>query len=198
MLVILVVSALVYLGFRNSSSAQFWKRQGAIRELNETMRFLFHQAIADRSFYEIEFDLEKSTYKVGVLRPEPGADDRLQEVAQDAGNITLELNAFLNPSYGESYTVIPPPNFPSMGEPRQLPDGLTIEAVYTPTGWIRRSEKKKARMRFSPRGFAEFTVLHLLMGGEQEMTLVNNPFTGLTQLHPGFKDYEWTFAEKKK
>ncbi|MCI5066709.1 prepilin-type N-terminal cleavage/methylation domain-containing protein [bacterium] len=197
MLVIAVVGALLVFGVRNTSSARLWKRQAALRELNETMRFLFHQAVADQTFYQIEFDLERSTYTVGALRPEPGADDRFREIAADAGNISLELNAFVNPSSGETYTVIPPPDFPSLGMPRPLPEGLTLEAIYTPQGWVRRGEEQRVRMRFSPRGFAEFIVLHLQLGGVQEMTLVNNPFTGLTSTYPEWRDYEWTFGNRE-
>jgi len=195
-LVIAVVSALLLFGLRKTSSAQFWRRQAALRELSETMRFLFHQAVADQSFYQIEFDLERGTYTVGAIRPEPESDKRFQELAADAGNITLELNAFLNPSYGETHTVIPPPNFPSLGKPRQLPAGITFEEIYTPKGWTRRSEKKKVRIRFSPRGFSEFMVIHLLLGGEGKKTIVNNPFTGLTQIFDDWKDYKWTFGKK--
>jgi type II secretory pathway pseudopilin PulG len=196
-LVILVVSALFFVGLRSSSTPQFWQRQAALRELNETMRFLFHQAVADQTYYQIEFDMSSSTYTVGAIIPEPETDERLADFAGDAGNISLELNAFLNPSYGETHTVIPPPEFPSLGTPRQLPNGIRIEAIYTPKGWTRREEEKKVRMRFSPKGFAEFIALHILIGDKQEMTLVNNPFTGLTQTFNEWKDYEWTFAEKK-
>gem|GEM_PF-737406 len=196
-IVILVISALFFVGFGSSSSPQFWRRQAALRELNETMRFLFHQAVADQTYYQIEFDLKSSTYTVGAIIPEPETDERLAEFGGDAGNISLELNAFLNPSYGQTHTVIPPPTFPSLGDPRQLPKGIQIEAIYTPKGWTRRSEDKLVRIRFSPKGFAEFVALHLLIGDKQEMTLVNNPFTGITQTFNEWKDFEWTFAEKK-
>ncbi|MCB0319417.1 MAG: prepilin-type N-terminal cleavage/methylation domain-containing protein [Bdellovibrionales bacterium] len=196
-IVILIVSALLLLGIRNSPASRFWRQEAALRELSETFRFLFHQAIADQSFYRIEFDLEKGSYTIGVIRPEPDSDERFQDIAEGAGNISLELNAFLNPSLGVTHTFIPPPDFPSLGEERILPAGIVIEKIYVPSGWVSREEGQKVHVHFSPRGFAEFAVLHIRENGEREITLVNNPFTGLTKVQSGFRDYEWTYGKKE-
>jgi prepilin-type N-terminal cleavage/methylation domain-containing protein len=195
-IVISIVGGLLILGVRSSASIQFWRQQAALRELTEAFRFLFHQAMADQSFYRIEFDLEKNSYIIGIVRPEPEDDERFQDIAADAGRITLELTAFLNPSVGETHTIIPPPDFPSLGEERFLPEGLNIDKIYTPLGWQGQPQSKKVYVHFSPRGFAEFTVLHLKQAGK-ELTMVNNPFTGIISIQEGFRDYEWTHGKKQ-
>lgn len=108
-MVVLIIGILFGLFYRGSSTVLYWRQQGALREIRELMQFLHYQAVADQAFYRLEFDLEKNSYRVGALRPEYEEDDRLAEISQDAGRISLELAAYLNPVLGSTHTMIPPP-----------------------------------------------------------------------------------------
>ena len=166
---------------------------------SEVIEFLHHQAVADQAFYRMEFDLKNHTYKVGVFRSGPIVEDEsLSVLASDAGNLTLELAAFLNPSTGQEGTMIPPPSFPSLAEPVDLAPDLTIDSIRTMRGKKIASEGGKAFIMFSPRGFSEFAVLHIAAGEYKKITILVNPFTGLTEIFKGdeFKDFEWTFGRK--
>lgn len=197
-IVITIVGLMLFIGLQSTSTVQYWRQQAAIREITESFRFLFQQAMADQSYYRIEFDLKTNSYTIGVVRGEPEDDERFQDIASDAGRISLELTAFLNPSVGETHTIIPPPDYPSLGEPKQLPEGLIIEKIYTPQGWHSRPQSEKVYVHFAPRGFAEFTVLHLRQAKTRELTLVNNPFTGSITIQEGFRDYKWTYGRESK
>ena len=55
-----------------------------------------------------------------------------------------------------------------------------------------------AYIRFSPRGFSEFSVIHLKLANEKDVTILVNPFTGEADIIRGYKDYEWTYGRNKK
>ncbi len=177
----------------------YWRQEGFLRELSDTLTFLHQQAVADQAFYRMEFDLEANTFVVGAIRPESDLNGQgIQGIAEDAGNLTLELAAYLNPSLGSTYTVIPPPSFPSLGEEKHLPDGITVQDIRTRTGKFTASDAKKVALMFSPRGFSEFAVIHLQLARQQQATILLNPFTGSTDLYREYKDFEWTYDSKKK
>ena len=54
-----------------------------------------------------------------------------------------------------------------------------------------------AYIRFSPRGFSEFAVIHLRTAAGKEITILINPFTGEAQIIREYKDFEWTYGKKK-
>ena len=177
----------------------YWRQEGFLREISDTLTFLHQQAVADQAFYRMEFDLEANSFVVGAIRPESDLNSGgIQGIAEDAGNLTLELAAYLNPSLGTTYTVIPPPSFPSLGEEKKLPDGITIQDIRTRQGKFDVSEAKKVALLFSPRGFSEFAVIHLKLNNNQSATILMNPFTGATDLYREYKDFEWTYDAKKK
>lgn len=176
----------------------YWNEETFIRRLSETMVFLHHQAIADQSFYQLEFDFEKNTYRIGVLRADDDLNTDLQDIAEDAGVITLELAAYLNPSVGQDFTLIPPPGFPSLAEPFKFPPDMFIERLRTVRGITERGEGSVDYIRFSPRGFSEFAVIHLGIGGSGQRTILVNPFTGDTEIFQGFKDFEWTYGRSSE
>jgi len=175
----------------------YWNEESFIRRLSETIVFLHHQSIADQSFYELEFDFEKNTYRIGVLRSDNDLSTEVQEVSQDAGAISLELAAFLNPSIGKDYTIIPPPGFPSLGTPVEFPPDTVVERLRTMRGITERSKGARDYIRFSPRGFSEFAVIHLRIRDKGQRTILVNPFTGNTEIFNGFRDFEWTYGRKK-
>ena len=134
-IVIIIAGALFALfGFQPGIFA-YWREEGFVRRLSETIEFLHAQAVADQAFYRLEFNLEKHQFVVGVLRPDESANDEvLQEIAANVGTLTLELTAFLNPSVGEGQSFIPPPTFPSLAEPVPFPSGVVMEAMRTMLG----------------------------------------------------------------
>ncbi len=198
--VVIIIIGLVFgvVGIR-SGSFDFWKEEGFLRRISETITFLHHQAVADQAFYRMDFDLRNDNYRVRVVRTEESDDDAaLAQMASDVGVLSLELAAFLNPSVGRSQTLIPPPSIPSLAEPQQFPPGMHIEDIRTMRGRFTPSEHESAYIMFSPRGFSEFAVLHLRLENNQPVTLLVNPFTGLTDIYREYKDFEWTYGRKKQ
>jgi len=190
--------ALSLLGLRTGGFS-FWNEEAFIRRLSETITFLHYQAVAERATYQLELDLKANSYRVGIAREEGDLNENLTELAADAGNISLELAAFLNPSTGAGYTLIPPPSFPSLAEPVPLPKGSIIEDVRTMRGFFTASEEGgKARIFFSPRGFSEFAVIHIKLESSGVRTILVNPFTGTTDIFRDRRDFEWTYGRKKK
>jgi hypothetical protein len=187
---------LLFIG--RSSTFGFWRQESFVRQLNETLVFLHNQAVSDQAFYRMEFAFGKgkagSSYRVGVLKAEPEADDRFKTLAQDAGNLTLELAAFLSPSSAGGQSMIPPPLFPSMVEPVTLPEGMKLTDVRTMRGL---KTEGKPYILFSPRGFSEFSVIHLELQNGTPLTILVNPFTGLTEIYREYKDFEWTYGHQK-
>jgi len=194
MMVLIIIGIAFAFAFQNSSSAITLRQQALIRKLSETIRFLHHQAVSDQAFYRLEIDFERNQYRVGVLRPEPGADDRFLELAQDAGSLTLELSAFLNPSPGRTYTFIPPPYHPSLYEPVRLLEDMSFNQVRNMSGLHSRGTSQTAGISFSPRGFSEFAVIQMTLLNGAPVTILVNPFSGLTTVYNEHKDFEWTFT----
>lgn len=188
------IFALVPLSF---GSFSYWRQESFIRKLTDTIQFLFHQSVADQVFYRIEFDLVRGTYRVGALEPHTGLVVDLPTYDQGAGDLTLQLASFLNPSPGSISEMVSPAAFPSLAEPVALPDGATIEAVRNMSGQRTRERGETATLTFSPRGFSEFGVIHLKLIGGGVVTILVNPFTGIAEVHRAFKDFEWTFGRNQ-
>lgn len=197
-MVVLIIAILFGLFYRGSGTVLYWKQQGALRELRELMQFLHYQAVADQAYYRLEIDLERQSYRVGALRPEFQDDERLIELAQDAGRISLELAAYMNPVLGSTHTMIPPPGYPSLFEMKPLPEAMSVESVKTASIEKQRTQGGQAYIHFSPRGFSEFAVIHLNLYNEDPVTLVNNPFTGIVALHREHKDFAWTYGQNRR
>ncbi|MBN8550948.1 MAG: prepilin-type N-terminal cleavage/methylation domain-containing protein [Deltaproteobacteria bacterium] len=200
LVVVIIIIGLVFgvVGLR-SGSFDFWKDEGFVRRLSETITFLHHQAVVDQAYYRMDFDLRKNTYRVRVVRPEDHEDDeKLSAIASDAGYLSLELAAFLNPSLGRGQTLIPPPSLPSLAEAQEFPSGMHIEDLRTMRGRSTPAQDESGYIVFSPRGFSEFAVLHLRLSTGQPVTILVNPFTGLTEIYREYKDFEWTYGRNKK
>ena len=50
---------------------------------------------------------------------------------------------------------------------------------------------------FSPKGFVDFSVIHLYNDRGGEYTILVNPFTGFTEQYNEYKDFEWTYNDNK-
>lgn len=212
-LVIVIVIVAITMSFAavQSGTIAFWREEGFIRRLSETMLFLHHQAVVDQSFYRLEINLDRKTYQVGVMQSDPTNDTNLASLGSDAGTLSLELAAMLSPSVTDGQTMIPPPSFPSLADPVEFPAGLSIVDVRTMRGKVlptesgRRSSKDRrdddtgstAYILFSPRGFSEFAVVHLEDSRGVPATILINPFTGLTEIYRVYKDFKWTYSKNK-
>jgi hypothetical protein len=194
LLIVGLISALIII---RAGAYTFWEEEGQIRRLSELVSFLHHQAVADQALYQLEFDVPNRAYRVNVMKDEGTADQNLIEIAQDAGNLSLELAAMLSPSMGETYSTIPPPNFPSLADPQRLPADMTIEDIRTMRGVYGPADPERPYVLFWPRGFSEFAVLHLRLSSGKPVTILVNPFTGNTETYREYRDFEWTYGKNK-
>lgn len=198
LVVVIIIGLASSLFIVKSGTYSYWQQESFFRKLTDTMEFLFYQAIEDGEFYRLEIDFETNSYRVGVLKPEEREEDeKLVQIASDAGSLSLELAAFLNPSLGRTQTLIPPPSFPSLFEPAFAPAGVVFEDARTMRGVKRRTVDRGAYILFSPRGFSEFAVLHLSTIAQTPLTILTNPFTGITQTFRDYRDFEWTYGRAK-
>lgn len=178
-------------GYR-TGSIDFWRQESALREFVDTAQFLHQQAITDQAFYQLDISFTDNSYRVGILRPESDLSNiSPEDEFSDIGNLTRELNDFINPELGDSQTLIPPPSFPSLFEPQRLPAGMLFEHILTNRAEWSRDVGENARILFSPRGFSEFAVLHLRSSNEKFITLLINPYTGAVEIFREFKEFTW-------
>jgi hypothetical protein len=215
MLVIAIVSGLV--SFRGGAFS-YWQREGTIRKLSETISFLHHRAVSDRVNYRIEFSMPSNqphSFRVGEALParqkntltndkDPTLDAAaLAAINQETGLLSARLSDFLTPQTATGNDIVEPKNFPSLAKPEIFPNGLSIRDIKTTRDTVKAtgySDQEKPYINFSPRGFSEFAVIHLMLGDDPNaiVTLLVNPFTGLTTLYRDDKDFEWTLARDKK
>jgi len=193
-IVIVIVGLIFGLVASRTNTFSYWKEEGYIRNLSETINFLHHQSMVDQAFYRLEIDLKNSQYIIGVLKPEEESEE-LKDISSDIGNLSLELAAFLNPNISGSSTFIPPPSMPSLANPVVPPEGVNFEDVRTMRGM---ETEGKPYILFSPRGFSEFAVLHLRLSTGDPITILVNPFTGLTKTIREYKDFTWTYGRQKQ
>jgi hypothetical protein len=181
-----------------------------LRRISETISFLHYQALADQQMYQLEIDLAKNTFKVGQLTDIGPPDPQAAQTLQDAGVLSLELALMLNPSVGSDQLFSAPESFPSLAEPIQLPSDMEFMDVRTMRGMVTPPNSSAAEdsstdpnrpgvayIRFSPRGFSEFAVIHIRLADKKEVSLLVNPFTGEATIIRGYKDFEWTYGRKK-
>ena len=97
--------------------------------------------------------------------------------------------------------MIPPPAesaLSALGEPTKLGGRYVLLDVVTADGKFSRedTDAPKPGLRFSPRGVSDFGVIHISTGGDSAITIVANPWTGLAEFYPGYKDFEWTMSSQ--
>lgn len=179
-----------------SSTFGYWEQESALRRFSTTIELLHKQAIQDQEFYRLDVDFVNNSYTAGVLKTEGVDDSEYLQTYADSGALSLEIASVLNPSLGESQTLIPPPSYPSLAEPTILPSGLQFTDIRNMRGKYSASDSKEAQIVFSPRGFSEFAVIHLSVNQVGSVTILVNPFTGLTEAFREYKDFEWTYDKR--
>ena len=201
--VILIIGIMAGLFAGRMGTFQFWREEGFIRRLSETIEFLHHQAISDSVFYRIEFFMNEDPprYRVReVIEQNVGptvAQQGLAAASNDVGFVTTLLQNFLIPKQGNAQMLIEPRSFPSLANPVMLPEGAYFEDVRTMRGKFIGTEDQNPYIAFSPRGFSEFGVIHLRLKNERPITILINPFTGLTELYRSYEDFEWTYGQNQ-
>jgi prepilin-type N-terminal cleavage/methylation domain-containing protein len=195
-LVLLVIAGVATIITVRLGALNFWKEEAALRKLSETIVLLNTQAVMDQSFYRMEFDLEHNAYRIGVMRGDNSVVGT--STAVNLPPLQLELAALLSPSLRGESTMIPPPSYPSLAQPQQLPGEMKFTDVVTPRGKaIAGDRQENPFILFSPRSFSEFGVIHLMMGSGRPVTLMVNPWTGLAEVYREYKEFEWTLGKQK-
>lgn len=194
-LVIVIVGLATGLLSVRLGAFDFWKEQTALRKLTETIVLLNHQAVIDQSFYRLEFDLDQNLFRVGVMRDE---DPNITGVAGvNASPLEMEESILLSPSMASGSTMIPPPSIPSLAQPTKLPGRLVMLDVVTPRGKVSRGEGRNAPyLLFYPNGFSDFGVIHISTGENSSLTILSNPWTGIAETYPGYKEFKWTLGKR--
>lgn len=193
-----ILGVLVLFVGRSTGAFSFWRDEAFLRILRERIEFLHYRAVSDQLYYQLELSFQSNGYRIGVLREEEDVNTNVEISAdENLGELSVELATYLNPSLASSGTLIPPPSFPSLYEWVSLPTGSRIDAIRTRQRQITREGSQSVFLVFYPRGFSEFAVLHLTLASRGPVTIVVNPFTGLTQLYPGHRDFRWTYGKNK-
>ncbi len=210
-MIVIVILGLVAAAVLKPSSGNFtyWQQESAIRKLSEEINFLYYQAITDGVSYRMEFNLsaEHQNYRIGQMAStledstdigssDPGISSQLS----GSKMISAEIDNFLNPIPADFGTMQAPANIPSLAEPIYLPDGMYFADIRTVRGdYTTSSDKDLPFLTFSPRGFAEFTVIHLKLDRSDEtfITLVVNPFTGICDIYREYKVFEWNYVKQE-
>ena len=135
LIIVLAIIGLMFslVGYQ-SGSFTFWREEGFIRKFSEQVRFLYTQSVSDQATYQLEIDLKRNTYRVGVVKDDPANDPILAQLQENLGDLSLELAALLNPPISEGQTIIPSPSFPSLYEESTPPNGMKFLTVKTPNG----------------------------------------------------------------
>ncbi len=175
LVVVLVIIGAVF-GIINLSSGtiEYWQKESFVRKLSEILEFLHHNAIADQKNYRIEFYMgdDKHYYKIGLPSSE--------------GTGTSGM-----------------PNYPSLSNEEYLPKDTYIVDIKTARGIEETSTNdKNPYLNFHKRGFSDFGVIHLGMYNRQDeiayVTILVNPFTGLTKIYREYRDFEYTYKKNEE
>ena len=208
-LVIVIAAGLFSLVGSRIGVFNYWKEEGFVRRLSETITFLHYQAVVDQAFYRMEFKIvsdkdssDPPSYKVGVMRTEnqvnSPSSSSLPLSDPTQGILSLELDTLLFSDPYADGTMIPPPTFPSLGEDNFLPQGMSIMDIRTMRGVYSKEEEENPYILFSPRGFSEFAVIHLKSSSGKVTTILINPFTGNTEIFHEYRDFQWTYSRSGK
>jgi prepilin-type N-terminal cleavage/methylation domain-containing protein len=206
-LVITIVGLTIGLLTVRLGAIDFWREQTSLRRLTEAIAVLNNQAVLDQSVYRLEFDLQGNSFRAGVMRPDNAGGIAAGGVGSLAGinldPLEEQLADILSPETASGATMIPPPPesaLSSLAEPTKLGGHYVLLDVVTADGKFSREDEKalKPGLRFSPRGVSDFGVIHISTGGDSAITIVANPWTGLAELYPGYKDFEWTMSSQSE
>ena len=203
-LVVVVVGLATGLIAVRTGTLDAWREQTALRKLTETIVLLNNQAVMDQCFYRLDFDLQNNSYRVGAMRAEYGSTggDSNDSLQPGAGQINLpilqlELAELLSPAVGDSSTLIPPPDIPSLASPVKLPGRYVFLDVTTPRGRVAAGDNRRNPfLLFYPSGFSEFGVIHISTGGDSAITILSNPWTGLAEVYNDYREFKWTLGKR--
>lgn len=195
-LVIVIVGLATGLLTVRLGAFDFWKEQTTLNKLKETIVLLNNQAVIDQAFYRLEFDLEENLFRVGVMREE---DPNVNVVAGvNLAPLEQEESLLLSPSMPSGATMIPPPSIPSLAQPTKFPGRLRVDDVVTRRGKAVRGEGRgNPYLLFYPSGFSDFGVIHISRGENSAVTILSNPWTGLAEEYPGYKEFKWTLGRRE-
>ena len=198
-IVIAIIGSMTALLGNSFGAFSFFREDKFISELKERIQFLHHHAVYEQVPYQIEFNFDTKTYRIGALRSESDVNQNISESAgiDNIGSLSLELLDFLNPYTGDGETMIPPPSYPSLAEPISFPGGAEIVDITTASGKQLSSEGGKVYIQFLPQGFTDFAVIHMKLNNGSFITILVNPFTGEAKIQKEYKDYEWKFNKKQ-
>ncbi|MBX7137278.1 MAG: type II secretion system GspH family protein [Oligoflexia bacterium] len=197
-LVIAIIGVASTLVLIRTGSVSYWQEQAYLRRLTDNIEFLHHQAEQDAEHYALEVNFKQNSYRIGVYKSEAENMNAFYEVDQQAGALSYELAAVLNPALSDSYTMIPPPSFPSLFEPAIAPAGMWFQDLRNQRGLSTPAQDETATIVFSPRGYSEFAVIHLRVSNDAPRTILVNPFTGLTEVYNDDRDFKWSYGGKNK
>lgn len=201
-LVIAIVGLTLGLLSVRLGAVDFWREQASIRKLTETIVLLNNQALLDQQFYRLEFDLKANSFKAGVMRPDNAGLAGSSGGSLSSVNLDIleeQLALLLSPETSSGATMIPPPNIPSLASPTNLGGRYVILDVVTSEGKFSRDTEDgpKPAIRFSPRGVSDFGVIHISTGSDSAITIVANPWTGLAETYPGYREFKWTMPRQE-
>jgi prepilin-type N-terminal cleavage/methylation domain-containing protein len=201
LLVIGIATVIVGLVSIRLGTVNYWKDEGEIRKISELIEYLFHQSAIDGYYYRINFAFGErfDSYQIGIVGDEETEEDNLRSaVSGEAGQLSQELSVFLQPTRGRSQSLLPPPDLPSLRDPKPLPEGMRILDVRSPRGLTIHEPGQSAYLDFSPRGFSEFGVVHLETSSGQPVTILINPFSGLTTIYREYRDFDWVWGKQER
>jgi len=160
----------------------FWREEGFLRRLTETITFLHYQATVDRLYYQINFNPKVRNYTVVALKPIKDTSATITS----GGKLTQELAELQSPALGVSYNASPPPDFPSLAEPVLFPEGLKLIALHLPNLSLNTEDLKDTdvvSIIFSPQGIVDGSIIEFVNAQGAPINLVVNPFTGLSKIY---------------
>jgi len=199
-LVIVIIGVAGSLMMPNLSFTKRWNQESEIRKLSEVITFLYNRAIIEGKFYRLEFHMSEPGYQLGEIAAEGIDNSAFEELASadaEKSNLSLKLATFLNPSQGEYQNMIPPKAFPSLGKPVKFVSDLKYTDIKNIKGTFLPGDSENPGMIFTPKGYADFTVIHLTLdeNEDRQLTIFANPFTGISKIYREYKDFEWKYNE---
>ncbi len=195
--VLSVVGILLLISGIGLGSVSFAREDAFVRRLSATLEFLHHQAVVDRVYYGVRFNLDTETYDVGLLSSDANVNRNLAvSSGASVGNLTIELSDFLTPFTDDGENFIPPPAYPSLAEPQTLPQGATFSKIKTSQLELDNGLGGSLVIPFSPLGFSEFAVIHLRFESGREVTILLDPFTGNVTTYNDNRDFQWIYGQQ--
>lgn len=202
-----------------------WRQQQGFRSFLNTWEFVFREALARRTAYRLIINLDDQSYSVvrevdeiatasrqvdylKNLRTRSERDRRAQSESEELLSIDEEFKReddrqaesleklFFQFAYRDPHSNVRlarPLEFPQLAEPVKLPNGVRFQNVKLYSELI---DRGNAAIRFSPRGAADFAVVHIDSGG-QPFSAIMNPSTGELVVKSGYIDYEWKLSESR-